>query len=120
MFKFALGVAGLLLVAAPASAAVYTNTEAATHVGEQATVQGRVTGVHLSTRGTLFLNFGLPFPSSNFVAMVPATDAAKFGDPNQYKNKTVQVSGKIQMYQEKPEIVMHGADQLKVMPADSN
>src|ERR1700751_1760868 len=74
---------------------VYTATEAAKHVGENATVSARVDGVPQSGKGNIFLNMGGKYPNQAFTAYIPAASAAQFSNPQQYEGKTVAVSGKI-------------------------
>jgi hypothetical protein len=95
--------------------------EAAKHAGETATVCGLVAGAKFAAQvrgGTTFLDFGKPYPNSTFTALIFASDRAKFGAPE----KTVQgkdfcVTGKIEMYQGKPQIVLKDPQQLAEKPA---
>jgi len=52
--------------------------EAAKHVGETATVTGRVDGVHQSSKGNIFLNIGGKYPNQVFIAFVPSSSATQF------------------------------------------
>jgi hypothetical protein len=88
----------------------YTPEEAAKHVGETATVTGRVDGFHQSGKGNIFLNMGGAYPNQAFTAFIPS--AGQFTNAQQYDGKTVSVSGKIQLYKGKPEIVVTSPGQI--------
>lgn len=88
-------------------------TDAANHIGENATVTGVVDGVHQSGKGNIFLNMGGKYPNQAFTAFIPARAAAQFSDVQQYEGKMVSVSGKITLYHGKPEIIVTSPSQLK-------
>jgi hypothetical protein len=90
----------------------YTPAEAAKHVGETATVAGRVDGYHQSGKGNIFLNMGGAYPNQAFTAFIPSGSAGQFTNPQQYDGKTVSVSGKIQLYKGKPEIIVNSPSQI--------
>jgi hypothetical protein len=133
---FALAAAGLICAAcnkteqspqpplvtnAPAVAApkVLTNSapviisalEAKAHVGEVATVTGKVFGVHVTQKGDVFLNIGAVHPNQPFTAVcfqgaIPADDLKKFD------GKTVKVTEEIKDYNGQIEIVLERANQI--------
>ena len=90
----------------------YTPAEAAKHVGETATVTGKVDGFHQSGKGNIFLNMGGAYPNQAFTAFIPSGSAAQFANAQQYEGKTVSVSGKIQLYKGKPEIIVTSSGQI--------
>ncbi len=93
----------------------YTETEAAKHVGEEATVTGKVVAVSKSGKGTTYLNFGDRFPRHVFSGVVLARDEAAAGDMKQYEGKTVAVTGRIDLSQdEKPQIMISKPEQIKL------
>ena len=106
----------LLAVAAVAIAQTpgnYTAIEAAKHVGETAIVTDKVDGVHQSGKGNIFLNMGGKYPNQAFTAFIPSSSAAQFSNPQQYEGRAVGVSGKIELYRGKPEIVVTSPSQIK-------
>lgn len=105
----------ILLSATPTLAATYTDSQAAFHVGENATVEGIVTATHVSSKGTEFINFGGKYPNEDFTAVIFAENAAQI-DVSQYYWKKLDVTGKIQLYQGKPEIIVSSPAQLKAVP----
>jgi DNA/RNA endonuclease YhcR with UshA esterase domain len=105
----ALTCAALVAAQAPPN---YTPQEAAKHVGETATVTGKVDGFHQSGKGNIFLNMGGKYPNQTFTAFIPSASAAQFSQPQQYEGQTVSVSGKITLYQGKPEIKVTSPSQI--------
>jgi len=96
------------------SEATYPATEASKHIGETATVMDKVDAVHQSGKGNIFLNMGGKYPHQIFTAFIPAASASQFSDIQQYEGKTVAVSGKITLYQGKPEIIVRSPSQLMI------
>jgi hypothetical protein len=91
----------------------YTDAEAAGHAGEDANVTGKVFGV--SARGNItFINVGAAFPNHTFTGVVFSGDQEKVGDLQQYNGQTVTISGKIEMRQDKPQIVIKSPEQIRL------
>jgi len=90
----------------------YTPEEAAKHVGETVTVTGKVESFHQSGKGNIFLNMGGAYPNQAFTAFIPSGSAGQFTNAQQYDGKTVSVSGKIQLYKGKPEIIVNSPSQI--------
>jgi DNA/RNA endonuclease YhcR with UshA esterase domain len=55
---------------------------------------------------------GGAYPNQAFTAFIPSGSAGQFSNPQQYEGKTVSVSGKIQLYKGKPEIVVTSPTQI--------
>lgn len=107
--------AALSVLASPALAVTYSDAQAAAHMGENATVEGLVTGTHVSSKGTEFINFGGRYPNQDFTAVIFASSASQI-DVSQYYGKKVDVTGRIQLYRGKPEIIVNSPDQLRIAP----
>ena len=86
------------------------------HPGETVTVCGQVAGAKFAAQirgGTTFLDFSKPYPDSPFTALIFGSDRAKFGTPEKTaQGKDFCVTGKIEMYQGKPQIVLKDPKQL--------
>lgn len=112
------------LAAADASAQqkpVYPDTEAAKHVGEEATVKGRVFSVFTSASGTTFLNFGNRYPRQTFSGVIFASKQALVGDANPFEGKEVLLTGRIEMSRDqKPQIIINRADQIQLATTPAN
>ncbi|MDQ6655857.1 MAG: OB-fold nucleic acid binding domain-containing protein [Verrucomicrobiota bacterium] len=95
-----------------ARAGDYTAAEAATHVGETATVTDKVSRVNAASGGNIFIDLGTR--DASFTAFVPSKSADKFSDAKQYQGKTISVTGKIETFKEKAEIVVTEPSQITV------
>ena len=86
-----------------------TTAEAKNHIGEQATVCGKVASGRYaaSTRGKpTFLDLDKPYPGQLFTVLIWGENRAKFGAPEEtYRNKNICVTGQIQSYHGEPEII---------------
>jgi hypothetical protein len=102
--------------AVAAQADPLTPTDAVKHPGETVTVCGQVVGAKFAAwvrGGTTFLDFGKPYPDTPFTALIFSGDRAKFGTPEKTaQGKDFCVTGKIEMYQGKPQIVLKDPKQL--------
>jgi micrococcal nuclease len=87
------------------------------YVGQVTTLSGKVTDTTKSKTNTVFLNFGGLYPNHCFTAVIFSSDLGKFPENPQtyYKGKNVMVSGKIQLYEGKPEIVLEEASQIEII-----
>ena len=89
---------------------VLTPEEAKQHVGEVATVRGKVFGVSVSQKGDVFINIGgkrpAPFTAICFKQAI-ATDQLKALD-----GQTISVRGKIKDYNGQIEIILEREEQI--------
>jgi hypothetical protein len=90
----------------------YTPAEAAKHSGERAMVIGKIEDVHRAQGGSIFLNMGGRHPNENFTAFIPSKYADKFSDAEKYDGAVVSVSGKIDMHEGKPQIIVSEPSQI--------
>ena len=105
----------VLLAFAPASAVTIPVTEVASHVGETATVEGVVSGVHTARSSDVtFIDMGGSYPNNVFTGVIFAADADKVGDVSGLPGKTVGITGQIKLYKGKPEIIVKSASQIVV------
>jgi len=98
--------------------------EASKFVGQQKTVCGKVAGVNhpsLSytedlTEQPTFLNFNKPFPNQVFTVVISGVDRGKFEKPPEtlYSEKEICVTGTIQSYRGRPEIMVKEPGQIKI------
>ena len=93
-------------------------TEAKDHIGDRATVCGKVVSTHYakSSKGEpTFLNLDEPYPKEIFTILIWGSDREKFGTPeNDYKGLGVCVTGKITSYRGRPEIVATERGQIEI------
>jgi hypothetical protein len=100
----------------PSAAAELNSQQAASHIGETATVCGTVasTNYAVRTKGQpTFLNLDKPYPNQVFTIMIWGSDRHKFGAPEvQYLGKRLCATGQIRSYKGKPEIIANDPKQL--------
>ena len=105
----------LLLCAACALAGTppeYSALEAVKHIGEKARVTGTVQRVSQTQAGSIFLDLGAKYPDNPFTVFIPRSSADKFLDYKKYDGLTITVSGEIQEYNKKAEIVVTDPSQI--------
>ena len=108
-------VVGFLLVASPALAEIIRPDEAPRHLGQVVTVEGVVSDVHHAASGrTTFIDIGGRYPNNPFTAVIFSDGASKFPDVDTLNGKTVDVTGMIKNYKDRPEIILNDANQVKV------
>jgi hypothetical protein len=95
-----------------------TTTEAKDHIGDRATVCGKVVSTHYakSSKGEpTFLNLDEPYPKEVFTILIWGSDREKFGTPeDEYKGLRVCVTGKIINFRGRPEIVATERGQIEI------
>jgi hypothetical protein len=99
-----------------AQAAELSAEDAPTHVGESTTICGTVVSAKYAerTRGQpTFLNLDKPYPQQIFTAVIWGTNRQSFGTPETaLLGRHVCVSGLIQLYRQRPEIILRSPSQL--------
>jgi len=108
----------LFVTSAYAQTAHLTAAEAKDHIGETATVCGKVVSARFAkdSKGQpTFLNLDEPYPNHIFTIVIWGSDKEKFGDIlTKYSVKNVCVTGKITSYQGKPEIAVSDPSQIEI------
>jgi|SRR5215813_2154035 len=99
-------------------AARLTAAEAGNHVGENATVCGKVASTHYAAtkgRRPTFLNIDKPYPHEIFTVLIWGSDRLKFDAPEErFKGKSVCATGQITSYRGVPQIIAHDPEQIKL------
>ncbi|MFH0865031.1 MAG: hypothetical protein V1904_02475 [Bacteroidota bacterium] len=90
-----------------------TPDEAKNNIGKKVKVVGKVEQVYHSDK-VVKLDIGGIYPDNPFTAVIYTADTAAFPNIDAYQGKEVEVTGTVQEYKDKPEIVMKDADQLKL------
>jgi hypothetical protein len=95
-----------------------TTAEAKDHIGDRATVCGKVVSTHYakSSKGEpTFLNLDEPYPKEVFTILIWGSDRKKFGMPeDEYKGLRVCVTGKMTNYRSRPEIAATERVQIEI------
>ena len=99
-----------------AHAAPLTPEEAASHVGESATVCGVVASATYAAQAPMaptFLDLGKPYPNQTFTVIILGSDRPKFGAPEiSMRDKSACVTGEIFLYQGEPKMILRDPKQL--------
>jgi DNA/RNA endonuclease YhcR with UshA esterase domain len=90
-----------------------TPDEAKDNIGKKVKVIGTVEQVFHSEK-VVKLNIGGTFPDNPFTAVIFAADTTAFTNLDAYQGKEVEVTGTVQEYKDKPEIILKETDQLKL------
>jgi hypothetical protein len=90
-------------------------------IGMEKTVCGTVasTTYAIRTKGRpTFLNLDQPYPNQIFTVLIWGSDRNKFKNPPEtfFRGKRICVTGIIEEYRGKPEIIVRGPDQVIVKP----
>jgi hypothetical protein len=114
--RLSIAILALTVSAQAARAETLTPEQAAKHAGETVTVCGVVAGAKYAAQirgGLTFIDFDKPYPNAPFTALIFAADRAKFGTPEKgIQGKQVCVTGKIELFKGKAEIVLSDPKQL--------
>jgi len=91
--------------------------EAKDHAGDTVTVRGTVTQVVVARTGNVFVNFGGENPNQVFSAVVLAKRTPGLAEGGKtwltdLKDKTVSVTGKIEINEGKPQIVLTAREDI--------
>jgi len=89
-------------------------SEAKEHIGAEAVVKGKIAEVNVGERITR-LNFEEAYPKNPFTAVIFPRSTNQFPEIEKLKSKTVEVSGKIAAYRERPQIVLTSSNQVRVI-----
>jgi hypothetical protein len=87
--------------------------DAKSHVGQTAVVEAAVSDVRTARSGVTFIDMDGRYPDNRFVAVIFVSDLAKFPGVQGLAGKTVAVSGPVELYQGRPEIILRSAEQLR-------
>jgi DNA/RNA endonuclease YhcR with UshA esterase domain len=100
------------------SATKLTAAQARDHIGEQATVCGKVASTRYApmSRGKpTFLNLDKPYPAQVFTVLIWGENREKFGAPEErYRDKIVCVTGQITQYRGTLEMIVGDPQSVEV------
>jgi hypothetical protein len=101
------------LLAGSAAAKCIPYTEAPQRVGASVCVSGKVLAVVESEKGHWFLNFCEDYRTCPFAVVVFARDLRHVGDVRRLEGQAIEVHGRVQLYEGRPEIILSRARQLR-------
>jgi DNA/RNA endonuclease YhcR with UshA esterase domain len=88
--------------------------EAEKHYQENVIVTGKVAQVSIRPK-LVYVNLDKKYPQSPMTFVIFARATNQFGDLKALEGKQVEISGRIEEYQSKPQIIMNSSNQLKVI-----
>lgn len=89
--------------------------QAEAHIGQTATVEGKVS-VNRMPSGETYLDIGGDGVHAPFSGYVSRWNRSKFQDIDKLDGKNVQITGRISTFREKPEIFLTDPSQIAVKP----
>jgi DNA/RNA endonuclease YhcR with UshA esterase domain len=93
---------------------IYSTSEAKDHINENAVVKGYVADVVIRERVS-YLNFDKKYPKNTFSGVIFEEKFKEVGDLEIYKNKNIEIKGKITIYKDKPQIIITSKNQIKLL-----
>jgi DNA/RNA endonuclease YhcR with UshA esterase domain len=105
---------GVVLTALPAVAETIQPSDAPQHLGQTVTVGGTVSEVHTARSGVTFINMGGRYPDQAFTGVIFADDADKFPNVESLTGKAVDITGRVQSYKGRLEIILNDPAQIRV------
>lgn len=88
------------------------------HIGEQKTVTGKIVEVNRAEK-LVRLNLDQPFPRQTFTIVIFASQTNQFQDLDALQGKTIEVSGKITEYRQRPQMVLTSTNQIRIIQSSS-
>jgi len=108
----------ILIITLPLISSEYSAYMAQNHIGEKATVCGKVVSSHYASSSNgepTFLNLDEPYPNHVFTAVIWGENREKFGEPEvKYKGKNICIKGKIKEYRGIAQIILYSESQISV------
>ena len=89
-------------------------SEATNHLDSEAIIFGKVVEVY-TTEKLIRINLDKPFPKQSFTAVIFSSNTNSFSNLDKLKGKTIEVSGKVTQYRDKPQIVLTSTNQLRIV-----
>lgn len=93
---------------------IISSQEVKLHIGDSLTIRGYVADIYLSDK-VAYINFENRFPKNIFSCAVFENRLNDFGDLSKYKEQTVEVTGKITTYKNKPQVILNSKDQIRIV-----
>ncbi|MCF6244970.1 MAG: hypothetical protein L3J43_08020 [Sulfurovum sp.] len=96
----------------------YTANMAQNHIGEKATVCGKVVSAHYASSSNgepTFLNLDMAYPDHVFTAVIWGENRDQFDEPEvQYNDKNICITGKIKSYRGIAQIILYSQKQVSI------
>jgi len=89
-----------------------TSVEARDRVGQHVTVEGVVSEVYFAARAT-FIDLDGRYPNERLTGVIARGDGFAFPDLGALRGRRVAMTGTVQLYRGRPEIVLTSANQVR-------
>lgn len=93
--------------------AVITPMDAGDYNGKTVTVKGFVADIYKNEK-VAYLNFVEKYPDNPFTGVIFARVFSDFPDILKFKNKNVELTGRVSVYKGKPQIIINKPSQIKM------
>jgi len=107
-----LAISGVCLAGNPSKVDCVSFTEASKHVGTNQCINGTVLHVEDGRNGTKFLSFCNDHQTCPFTVVVFPADLKKMGDIRQLEGRQIEITGTVQDYDGRTEIILRRSQQL--------
>jgi len=110
--KLVIAIFALLFISALSySQDTVSSKDAKNFIGETKIVRGIVSSIFVSNKGTVLINFDEAYPNATFVAVIKTGNTGvDYGDVK--KGSILTITGKIEEYKGKPEIILNDQSQI--------
>lgn len=93
--------------------AVISPLDAGDYTGKTVTVKGFVADIYQSEK-VAYLNFVEKYPNNPFTGVIFASKFDDFPDISKFKNKNVELTGRVSVFKGKPQIILNSPKQIVV------
>lgn len=93
---------------------VISPLETGAYLGKEVTVNGFIADIYRTER-VAYLNFVEKYPDNPFTAVIFSSRFANFGDIDTYLNKNVEVTGRVSVFREKPQMILDSPSQIRII-----
>ena len=108
----------IVLFFAEAKAQTVSPDSAKYFEGKEIAVCGKITSSDFSQKekATAYFNFGPKYPKQSFTVIIWNSDLKNFNlPPASYVNKNVCVTGTVQIFNKKPQMIIKSQEQIKII-----
>ena len=90
------------------------SSEAKANIDQRVILKGYVADVAVREK-VAYLNLDKKYPNNTCSITIFEIDFDKFGDFGKYKNKNIEVTGRVTEYKGKPQIIIKSPTQIKIV-----
>ncbi|HRE40410.1 MAG TPA: hypothetical protein PLG90_03675 [Ignavibacteria bacterium] len=91
-----------------------TTNDASENIGNNVLLKGYIASV-TEREKVAYLNFDKKYPNNKFTCVIFSKNFYKFDKLENYEKKIVEVTGKISVFNGKPQIILEDSEQIKIL-----